>query len=310
MTPVGCLRWSKELGISRVNKNRKEHTISYSSYARILKEQNIGCTKPSTDQCLTCILSKKYKHGEPESVDKGNDCILRKNYQIHDEIAAEARDEYQRDVAKQWGEGSRCIAVDMQKVIMLPKMNIKEHFFVSRLTVFNETFASLSGDEDMCVLWHEALSGRDASDVTSAYYQAIINSSNCNRFTFWADNCCAQNKNWTLFSTFVSLVNSVDGPEEITMKYFEPGHTYMRADSVHGSIGKNEKDWTNFELEWLQKIGFKCNRNYQSYWDKRFFWARRLSQTRIKKSATFFVERCASGCFQKRFDFTVIQISG
>ena len=35
-------------------------------------------------------------------------------------------------------------AVDTQKVILLPKLSIKEHYFVSRLVVFNETFACLN----------------------------------------------------------------------------------------------------------------------------------------------------------------------
>ena len=38
--------------------------------------------------------------------------------------------------------------VDMQKIILLPKTTLKEHFFVSRLVVFNETFASVKEDDD------------------------------------------------------------------------------------------------------------------------------------------------------------------
>ena len=58
---------------------------------------------------------------------------------------------------------------------------------------------------------------------------------------FWADNCTAQNKNWTLYTLFVLLVNALWGPESITMKYLEKGHTFMSADAVHALIGKRMK---------------------------------------------------------------------
>ena len=55
---------------------------------------------------------------------------------------------------------------DMQKVLLLPKSTTKNHFFVRRLVVFNETFACMSGSlPDFCILWHQALSGRIAAEV-------------------------------------------------------------------------------------------------------------------------------------------------
>ena len=59
----------------------------------------------------------------------------------------------------------------MQKVLTLPKMTIKNSFFVSRLLVFHETFANLkSKGRNKCVLWHEAVLERNGPDVVSAYY--------------------------------------------------------------------------------------------------------------------------------------------
>ena len=53
------------------------------------------------------------------------------------------------------------------------------------------------------------------------------------KFIFWSDNCAAQNKNWWLFTALVRQVTITDGPELITIKYFEPGHTHMSSDSFH-----------------------------------------------------------------------------
>lgn len=243
-------------------KEKHNKTISYTAYRRIFEAQNIGYSRPSSDECPTCILRKNHDHKpNAESTattntqvidsDDGGDhnnnnnttmaadaCVVCRDMDLHLHLARDAREEYENDASKQWTGGERVFAVDMQKVLLLPKMNIKEHFFISRLTVFNETFASMSSKQDLCVMWHEALSGRDASDVASAYYEAMNKVTDATKFVFWADNCCAQNKNWTLFSAFITIVNSLHGPDEICMKYFEPGHTYMRADAVHGAIGK------------------------------------------------------------------------
>ena len=62
---------------------------------------------------------------------------------------------------------------------------------------------------------------------------------------FWADNCAGQNKNWTLFTAMVQTVTADWGPDVVTIKYLEKGHTYMKADSVHGRIGKKMKKCDN-----------------------------------------------------------------
>ena len=142
-------------------------------------------------------------------------------------------------------------------------MALKSSVFVSKLVVFNETFASLTKeDENICVLWHEAISGRSAEDVASAYCAIFQRASeNIEEYEFWCDNCSAQNKNWKLFSSFVIIVNSNWGPKSITIKYFEPGHSYMKADSVHGNIGKAWKKKSNiYDINELNELILKASR--------------------------------------------------
>ena len=128
-------------------------------------------------------------------------------------------------------------AVDMQRVFLIPIMKAKSCYFTSRLQVYNETFASLSGTADVCVVWHEATTGRGAADVASAYVLFMEEYRyRFSEFLFWADNCSSQNKNRTLFSALLILVNSPQGPYKVTIQYLERGHTFMRADAIHGLI--------------------------------------------------------------------------
>lgn len=150
-----------------------------------------------------------------------------------------ARIAYESDKTKEWPDIENVYTVDMQKVLILPKMKNKNSFFVSRLIVMNETFAPLHIGKNKCVLWHEAIAGRSAREVSSTYHKIITSSKpEVSTFTFWSDNCSAQNKNWVLFTAFVTFVNSDWGPDTIRMKYFEPGHSFMKADAVHGKIGR------------------------------------------------------------------------
>ncbi|CAH1977423.1 unnamed protein product, partial [Acanthoscelides obtectus] len=226
--------------------------ISYDLYRRIFEKQNIGFKKPSQDECAQCLKHKVHIIRQCDA----SSCKICCQFENHKKSYMEARQHYENDSNQEVMQDEKIYAVDMQKVLLLPKMSTKESFFVSRLVVFNETFVSLHKDGNICVMWHEAIRGRSATDVASAYYNVIKNSDNVTKkFTFWVDNCSAQNKNWTLYSAFATFVNCEWGPEEITLKYFEPGHSFMAADSVHGRISTEMKKHPNiYDFEQLLKI--------------------------------------------------------
>ena len=103
----------------------------------------------------------------------------------------------------------------MQKVILLPCMPMyKATAFMSRLVVFNETFAAIGNNGKKgnfggdVVVWHEARAGRSASDVAAAYWRFLCQHRDEERITLWCDNCAPQNKNHTLYTMLMIAVNS------------------------------------------------------------------------------------------------------
>ncbi|CAH1104281.1 unnamed protein product [Psylliodes chrysocephalus] len=248
--------------------------VSYEKYRRIFETLNISFAQPGQDECGTCSKFKQHKeeynisdtldvhHSTAEQSDcstaqgaehdiEHSSCDSCKSFKLHHERYTVAREEYTQDKSKEWPSNTNIYTVDMQKVLIIPKMAEKNSFFVSRLVAFNETFSPLHKAKNICVMWHEAITGRNAADVASTFFWVIKNSDACvNEFIFWSDNCSALNKNWVLYSTFVLLVNQDWGPNTIRMKYFEPGHSFMRADSVHGQIGtqlKKQKEVLDFQ---------------------------------------------------------------
>jgi len=223
------------------NDFTEKHTqISYELYRQVFQTERITFGEPSQDQCETCLSHNMHVKEQPEGHDETScdQCLAGRN---HLERARKSRHEYQKELP----DGVSVYAVDMQRVILLPKLSTKESFFVTRLVVFNETFASITPDKrDYVILWHEGIAGRLAANVASSFIKCIILDSSP-RITFWADNCSGQNKNWTLYTALVQCVNAEWGPDEVVIKYLQKGHTFMKADSVHGSIGRRMKKREN-----------------------------------------------------------------
>ena len=130
-------------------------------------------SRPSQDACDTC---EKYKsHCKPacdDHVETACDtCIKGKK---HIEAAQKARHEYKNDSENTENATNKAVfAADTQKIVLSPKLTTKEHFFVSRLVVFNEIFARLSGGSDFLALWREGIAGRLAANVASAWIKCI-----------------------------------------------------------------------------------------------------------------------------------------
>lgn len=127
----------------------------------------------------------------------------------------------------------------MQKVSLIPRMpQLQEAFFLSRLLVFNETFASMRKvDNHVCIVWHEAMAGRRAEEVTCTFLKFFNQHRDVENIILWLDNCTGQNKNWLLFSTILSYVNDpLNSCNSIVLNYLLTGHTYMAADGLHGKI--------------------------------------------------------------------------
>ena len=110
--------------------------INYMAYQRVFQSENIGFGKPSQDECDVCA---KYRT-QCKDLDGAHDvdaCEQCKVGQDHKKKADEARTHYCEGRDKD-ADNTSIFTVDTQKIILLPKMTLKEPFFVSRLVVFNE----------------------------------------------------------------------------------------------------------------------------------------------------------------------------
>lgn len=219
----------------------KGNNCSYESYRKAVKLSNISFTKLGEEECESCLLQQQHvkadHQGEPAAY-----CPRCERWQKHKDAAAESRLHYRSDAERDCPEDTSIRSVDLQKVIMLPRMpGVKSAVFTRRIVAYHETFASVgkktNKKKTISVVWHKGIAGRSAKEIASAYATALEKERDIKHVVYWVDNCSAQNENWCLFSSLVSLINSDNiSTEDITLKFFEPRHTFMSADSFHHGV--------------------------------------------------------------------------
>ena len=234
---------SPEISVTDMHKDYvskyPQNPCSYESYRKVLKSMNISFAKLGEEECELCMQHSIHKDG-CDAVD----CELCRSHDLHMKSVHITRRHYKEDLERDDDE-EVVLSCDMQKIIMLPRMpGVKTCVFTRRLVTFHETFAPLGGNKKssqarpLGVVWHEGISGRNADDIMSCFSKAMHHPSyrDVSKFCFYADNCGPQNKNWTLYTGMVAEVNRPGGPEQITIKYLEKGHTFMAADSFHARV--------------------------------------------------------------------------
>lgn len=237
--------------------------FSYYLYRDVVSKMNISFATLGHEECFTCAAFKNHESStNHDSKNLQNNCAECCSWNKHIGMANSARQQYQIDAEADNPNILACSA-DLQKVryyiyfiyftasfrfkvIMLPRCEMfKEVIFVPRIIAFNESIVPIGRRHKKfptAVIWHEALSGRSKEDIISAFYAFFLDNRDAENVILWLDNCAAQNKNWAFFSFCVYLVNSSDvALKSLTLKYFEPGHTFMSADSFHHQVEKSLK---------------------------------------------------------------------
>lgn len=223
-------------------KSETSCDCSYDLYRKVINELNISFTKLGHEECGMCYKFKEHdsNHNQENLSPDCETCIYWKS---HIERAEKSRHLYKEHANLQSSaEDSLFFCADLQKVIMLPRMDtFKEVIFTRRMVAFNESFVPVgikSKHRPLAVLWHEAVSGRKKEDIINAFFSFFCHFRDVNHICIWLDNCSSQNKNWTLFTFFVYLLNyCIDiSINKVDIFYFEPGHSFMAADSFHHQV--------------------------------------------------------------------------
>lgn len=291
------------------NSKDPQSKCSYEHYRSTVREMNISFTKLGEEGCEVCegFEMNKHAHGHivnlqdlEQYVHDDNaevaDCALCNDFVKHTRAAIKSRKHYRAD-AEPPPQGTRVRSADLQKVIMLPRMpGIKTAIFTRRIIAFHETFAAVgerskkdNKEDTISVVWHEGITGRNQEDLTSAFAKMMASDRDVSHMVIWLDNCAAQNKNWCLLSSLVLLLNT-GTLDDLTLKFFEKGHTFMSADSVHHGVERemaNQPGGNIYDFDDFIKVVSQSNSGAMNVLQLRSedvkSWRSYLSQAKVRK---------------------------
>lgn len=289
--PIGLTFTDIHSRFNAMKSVKKEKKCSWPYFHSILKTMNLSKANPSQDDCTKCT-EHDIAHPKTSQIEKGPENfsvnVPDKTINIHecDKCNCKQCEDFvqhrinktvfrnhlheQQEICKNSNRKQAIFTVDMQKVILMPKLSTKDYFFSSKLVLFNETFAAPGSNQpSFCLLWHEGESGRNAFNIATTYVLFLKKyCQDVEKVTFFVDNCNAQNKNKILYSALLRYINNVDNKitKTIKIEYFEPGHSYMTADSIHAAITKKiNKSPDLYDFDDFVRIISESHKNLQVY---------------------------------------------
>ncbi len=221
---------------------------SYQLYQQIIKKMNIRFTRLGNEECELCESFKI--HMDSAGNHDQNSCEICADWNEHKAHAIEARTLYDKYADMKLNNDTLCMSADLEKVIMLPRLNqFKVAIFTRRLSIFHETFVPIGTNQKVTtysVPWNSSIAGRGQHEIISAYYHFFMHFRDFEKIILFLDNCSSQNKSWAFYCFLTYIVNSVEvNVQEIEINYFEPGHSFMSADSFHARVEKSMKQMKN-----------------------------------------------------------------
>lgn len=240
--PMGVTFSSIYNDFKRYCQEKSMQKCSWTHFHKMIKEMNISTAEPVHDICTRCKNHETAHKTMPlpcnceDCIDLGQHLEKKRNSRRDLKLVEEK--------CEKSGGKESVYTVDMQKAIQMPLLTTKEFYFSRKLVLFNESFVPPGKNKTaVCILWHEGESGRKAYNVATTYAFFLKNYCRDQKHVyFFLDNCNAQNKNKVLISALVRLINDKTTEiETVTLEYFESGHTFMAADTVHAAITKKFK---------------------------------------------------------------------
>ena len=202
-------------------RERSKNPVSRQVFTEILINSNIEIHHPHKNQCDTCV-----------GHDTGN--VSEEDYQLHLKRKDEGRNA--KNATKQsCGPDHVVITVDLQSVLLCPRMQASTVYYKQKLQLHNFTVYRLNDKDATLYVWHEGEGNVTSNKFVSCIADYIHNLSvDVKKVTIISDGCTYQNRNKCLSSFLSDVAKSND--LEIQQIILERGHTMLEADSVHSTL--------------------------------------------------------------------------
>lgn len=202
--------------------------VSRTTLLKEMQKMNVSLYTPKKDQCNECTMH-------------ANGTLDNNSYEKHIKKKEEAVAEKEADkcLGKENRDEIRSYTVDLQAVLLSPRLNAAANYYKTKLKVHNQVYYNLATKDVSCYVWHEGSGGLESdifATIATKFVSNEINQSQTipKKIIIWSDGCGYQNRNAKISNALLDI--SMKYGVIIEQKYLEVGHTQMEVDSCHSAI--------------------------------------------------------------------------
>ena len=189
---------------------------------------NLSLFQPRKDRCDECI---KFEEGN----------LSEEEYNAHRMKARRAQEEKARDKVRAGNEqGVKCVTMDLQSVLLCPRLNASALYYKTKLCVHNFTVYDLVSKHCVCYVWNECEGGPTGNEFASCVVNFFTSDLSSNEYVVYSDGCGYQNRNATLASALSYF--SQKFWKTVTQNIVQKRHTQMEVDSFYSTIERKLKN--------------------------------------------------------------------
>ena len=213
----------------------EERRVKLGFYRRKFNTFRLGFKPPMTDTCSFCdSMNVQIKKATPDLIDE-----LKEKKKEHLR-KARAGQNLMKELAKDKDPDTRCICIDLQQTLPVPRMATSVAYYQKKLWLYNLCIHDLKANVSQFYVWDEVGGGRGSVEIASCLVRWIdqeLKKGNFSVLKIVSDNCGGQNKNTNILLTYLREIHS-GRLKTIAHYYLIPGHSYMACDRAFGNIEK------------------------------------------------------------------------
>ena len=165
---------------------------------------------------------------------------LETEWSVHKQQAQKAFDMIRTDslISGENSEKQLTLAIDLQQALPTPKLSVGPAYYSRKIMTCNICIHNCGANVASMLLWPETVAGRGSDEIASCllkYLNATEFNVDAKKMIIYSDNCCGQNKNYTIMSLWLYLI-CVGKFDEITHIFPIAGHTMLPCDRDFGQI--------------------------------------------------------------------------
>ncbi|KAK4308972.1 hypothetical protein Pmani_019377 [Petrolisthes manimaculis] len=201
-----------------------------------MKFSNVKLYKPRKDTCKTCDTYAVRCKDPSLSTDDKRDNEIRHSHHL---AKAETGYRLPKTLQTSVTESTMFLCMDLQQALPTPKVTTGIAFYKRKMWTYNFNIHDYITGRGHMFVWDEVTAKRGAIEICSCiskFFETYV-PNEVRKIIIFSDNCSGQNKNFTLLMFYLTYIHR-GRFSDITQVYFQPGHTYMAADSDFGIIEK------------------------------------------------------------------------